>query len=1315
MIKRLFTTTLLLTFFAAVAFGLFTGRITNLVKAAQCWEPGCCGFTLVYNQYSCVQDGSEQYCRALGEEPYWYCTVGGGSYGTGSSGEDACNRAVNQGSCLGECDKRCTGGWASFCQVTSGSVSCVESGGQCYGDIYAIQCQSQAGVNDCSGFTAPLDRRSCWVTGAPQPSTEPPPDPGNCDGNWYHCDPFCARAPDGVGVCGSCPSQCAHVDKGKVAFTFFEDTNQNGVWDYNSGERRIHPNASCNAANTLVVNGVQLWFENNQVSPDCNIENREYSGSTCTWDEDCYRDGVQTGSCHPWGWEGQEYSDKCFTSRKTCSECHWDNQGCVSTGSERGRACAQNGDYCNDWGPADLRHGYVYLRTSEVGMKDIDVVTPSGWIMSPGNYGGSTSFSVNVTTSYGRDRCEAGVKTIGLIPDYNKQCTVQLTQNNIAADESTIATVWGNSGMPGSEPTRLIIGKDDYTEILDDANQPVDIPGTNHINYQGRHYYIFNNAIDAPNGSFETGDITGWFKSPAVNEAWAVDSQTWPPPSGFDGRYYLKLSRLNSGDAYFASNWIDVGRSVGGESFTLDFLAHAHPGSGTPTISSISLQSENYTQAFIGNISLVDNAWRSFSRTVTFPGSVTDTRIRVVLRLPSNNWPVYYDDISVSSSEEVGGCATGSSVACQSSTVISDLPAGDYKLHCDLPTNPQRCSGNPNCNYEGGTVDCIANGWESCSNQDNVDLTVTCAPQCGQTAGCGTGDLGTPNPSNLQPTLYNMTENPGSQNAVPITWSESNTVTDYWTVVTYTGAQRTTAQLNSIATNCSNYTNGLNGVVCRTINYAAFDTNHDGVLDLTPTFTYNPELLRSNDLRLAIRGTNNTCSPYTGSSQNSTWRHSTLDLQANVVGNLYEGDGNPTASICTGPTNPAGFPGSTSRVLEAASGGIPHTTPASSNYTIFDVPYVPSVSWGSGTTVSLDITNNDMSQALACECAPPTSQGDPFYCQYNNILTPTTGVNVNFWLQEYDLVNGPWWQTWGGMIYAATGSVVSDIPQPCIDDGTGYCRSFMAAQDMAETDYSGSVVMSGSGTVSSGDSSGYVTDRFPETEQQVAEGTFHDNVRQENYDFFIREVLISEYSNTVPAAVDDSNDIFSTDYTEDDDDQTRIYYAPGSVTIDPTATIELPAGVDKAVVLINGDLTIRDNNDIEEVVNVDQGDFLGFIVNGNITVEGSVGFDKDMTNIVQVTGDTNLEGVYVADESFIVDGYDALGFPQLIDRKFIGAGTFVGFAGVALDRDFENSVNPLTRSINNLDPVSTFVYRPDFVENLPRFMHNPGLVWQEVN
>ncbi len=67
------------------------------------------------------------------------------------------------------------------------------------------------------------------------------------------------------------------------------------------------------------------------------------------------------------------------------------------------------------------------------------------------------------------------------------------------------------------------------------------------------------------------------------------------------------------------------------------------------------------------------------------------------------------------------------------------------------------------------------------------------------------------------------------------------------------------------------------------------------------------------------------------------------------------------------------------------------------------------------------------------------------------------------------------------------------------------------------------------------------------------------------------------------------------------------------------------------------------------------------------------------------------------------------------NRKFIGAGTFVGWGGIALNRTFENTSDPLSAALNNLDPVSVFVYRPDFVETTPEALMTPGILWQEVN
>lgn len=1311
MIKRFLLLSFLLGLYVTAGYLIILQGVVKPVMATQCLEPGCCGYYLRWYQWQCIETGADTgRCAALGEPLHYFCPTDGTDWTTA----DECFFH-----CPVTCGTACHSDWASECVIEHHDEPCVNPDpNTCTASYAAIQCSEQQGANACVGSTAPLDTRGCWVLGAPSPTPtpgvdpSPTPNPGDCDGNWYGCTgaTTCARF-DTQALCQAGASQCAcgecacQTDKGKIAFTFFEDLNQNGVWDFDQNERRIQPDNSCPVDGSFVVSGVQLWFDSSQLTPTCNVLNTEFEGTTCTGSQSC---GANT--CNSWGPEWQAYGDTCFAEPEYCSACNAGGINCIPGTIEQGLVCSQPPFvYCDPYVGPNMRNGYVYIKQSQTGARNVQVVTPPGWFVSPGTHGGSNNFTVNVTTNYNRIRCEAGLQVIGLVRDYNKQCTVNLFRDSIPSDESTLATVWALSGKPGADPVNLVIGKSDYSQILDENNQLYVPPGTTHYEISGKHYYIWHPPIDLINGSFETGTTANWTGGGALSATgFAVIDSNMYPADGLDGRFYLKMQRGSAGDAYVVSDWIDVGRQLGGQSFTLNLMIRGQNNSGTQTVSNISLQADDNYQAFIGNVTTIPTSWTTYTRTVTFPANNAQTKMRVVLRVPDSTAAVYYDGISVENADGEGGCTTGDNVACQSDTVISGLPVGDYKLHCEVPTAPQGCSGNPNCIYEGGSLSCP--GLESCSLQDNADLEVTCSPQCGQT-GCNFDDSGIPNPSNIQPPTQNMTTNPSNP---LITWSESSTLTDYWTLIIYnSGLQYTNAQLNAIAEDCGNYTGSTSQPLCRQISYGAFDTNHDGTLDLQPSYLYDPHILKKNNLRIALRGVNDTCYGY-GGNQNSPWIHSTLLLTANVTGTIYDGEGTQGVTLCTGFQNPVSFPPTTTRIVSAASGGIPDSS-SLSTYTIFNVPYLPDLSWGTGTDIILDINNSDSNNSWACNCP---ANGDPYSCRYTNILTPSTGPNVNFWVQQelaIDLDNGPWWQTWGGMVYAASGSVISRIPQPCIDDSTGYCRSFIVAKDIDQTTDSAGIPMSGSGVFSSGDTSGYYTDRAT---QQVAEGTYHDQLTQENYDYFIREILISEYTDTVPASVETSSDIFDTDFTIDADDNTRIYYAAGDVTIDPTATIstsDLPAGVDKALVLINGNLTVRDSDDIEQVINVDDGDFLGFIVNGNITFEASVGFDKTMTNLVPVDANANVEGLFVADGSLIVDGYDALGQLQLSDRKFIGAGTFVGFSGVALNRDFENSVDPLTRSINNLDPVSTFVYRPDLVESLPRFMHTPGLVWQEVN
>lgn len=76
-------------------------------------------------------------------------------------------------------------------------------------------------------------------------------------------------------------------------------------------------------------------------------------------------------------------------------------------------------------------------------------------------------------------------------------------------------------------------------------------------------------------------------------------------------------------------------------------------------------------------------------------------------------------------------CITRGFGACIGGGTVT-LPAGNYEIHCDLPSNPRKCSGNPFCTINGnGTTcnttgtpactDCVATGWEGCLGNDTVN------------------------------------------------------------------------------------------------------------------------------------------------------------------------------------------------------------------------------------------------------------------------------------------------------------------------------------------------------------------------------------------------------------------------------------------------------------------------------------------------------------------------------------------------------------------------------------------------------------------
>jgi len=201
---------------------------------------------------------------------------------------------------------------------------------------------------------------------------------------------------------------------------------------------------------------------------------------------------------------------------------------------------------------------------------------------------------------------------------------------------------------------------------------------------------------------------------------------------------------------------------------------------------------------------------------------------------------------------------------------------------------------------------------------------------------------------------------------------------------------------------------------------------------------------------------------------------------------------------------------------------------------------------------------------------------------------------------------------------------------------------------------------------------------------------------QERYDYFYRNSNLG--TNPTDDFLSQSTDALKPTYNANK----IAYYHSGSLTIQNPWVVN---SGEKYVIFVNGNLTLTDGNGSnDDLISVKEGGFLAFIVKGNISIDASLG------NSTLTSTTANLEGVYMADGtlSTLSRGTAAGG-----DDRFVGEGVFVGWSGVSLNRDFSNGS---TRSLeNNNKPVETFIYRPDFLVNMPDIMLVPIRLWQETN
>ena len=293
-----------------------------------------------------------------------------------------------------------------------------------------------------------------------------------------------------------------------------------------------------------------------------------------------------------------------------------------------------------------------------------------------------------------------------------------------------------------------------------------------------------------------------------------------------------------------------------------------------------------------------------------------------------------------------------------------------------------------------------------------------------------------------------------------------------------------------------------------------------------------------------------------------------------------------------------------------------------------------------------------------------------------------------------------WFQVMGGTMGAEASSGVAIqtyVPSSCV--GSPCAPRAILAKDTAGTPES-------SGVAVVGPTASIVTTTGPSTLANLnEEGTnvyaqSARSARRENYGEFYRRFSLGSTPTTLantqlggPGGITLGN--LAQPDPIDNPPERGAYYAPGDTTI---ATAWSVASTEKIVIFVNGNLTIA------APITVAQGGFLALIATGDITIDASVG-TSDITSTTP-----QVEGVYIANGMFTVA---STGLKQG-DLKFVGAGTFVGWTGVSLNRDFRLG-DDTTEGLKNFDqPGELFLARPDFVLNLPKKMARPVTDWQEV-
>ncbi len=604
-------------------------------------------------------------------------------------------------------------------------------------------------------------------------------------------------------------------------------------------------------------------------------------------------------------------------------------------------------------------------------------------------------------------------------------------------------------------------------------------------------------------------------------------------------------------------------------------------------------------------------------------------------------------------------CGTGGPAFCE--TITSQERATECGGYCagacqrgywrrDLSAacTPEIQATNPLCSC--GTICVFDPTCGSCS-----------APYCGQANSCGgycsDTDNGTPGTVNLTPP-------DGGQ----VFLNADGTITLSWSAASKADLYRIQLYPQTGSLGCS-HPNAL----CRD--------------QAARTLTYTPRPEDGNRYTLHVQPINTTCDNDYGSVVTSNFT-----IFTTISGAFYLDTGQDAAfagDFCTSPTAIPGEAGTGAALgiegeYSSYQGVIAGAIPGVAQPYQVDAPWWPPLA-NNIVTLAPGVTGTGMPYVCTC----------PVGCQYSGIPAPQ--ANLNFYLIDLDLSNAGWWQVQNAnvMAEATTGTaLLTQVPyDTCTEDLT--CTPAMIAQDIVGKPDSAGIAITGGGRIDTTDETGYQTGYVTERTPQVFATGTQAHIR-ENYDHFYRRYSMGrnpsdDFTGTASDARKPSHPPVNG----------RAYFHAGDMTIQSSWLIQ--AG-EQFVVFVDGNLTLSDLTGVEQLIQVEPGGFLAFIVSGDITVASSIG----NSNLDDTTA--NIEGVFIADGVLTVQSRgEAAGG----DDRFVGTGTFVGWSGVQLQRDFSDGAT--RKAENNTRPVELFVYRPDFVLNAPERMKTPRYIWQETN